>query len=167
MKKVLIGSDHAGFELKNALAHWLGELGYPVEDKGAHQNDPDDDYPDFIFPVARAVSEDPESRVGIVIGGSGQGEAMAANRIKGVRAALFYGACLPVQPIHVGGQKSQDPYDILRLTRQHNNSNVLSLGARFLSPEEAKTAVKIWLETPFGGEERHARRLRKLAELGN
>ena len=116
---IFLGTDHAGFELKEAIKAHLDSSGYEVEDLGAHWFDGDDDYPDFIFPCARAVAADPESR-GIILGGSGQGEAMAANRIKGVRAAVYYGS----------------ERQIARLSREHNNANVLSLGARFISEQE-------------------------------
>jgi len=144
--KIYIGSDHAGYELKEILKKYLLDLGYKVEDKGAFEYDKDDDYPDFIFPVAQAVAADPENLRGIIIGKSGQGEAMAANRIKGVRAALWYGGT----------------YEILRLSREHNNANILSLAAGFVSFEEAKKAVELWLNGAFTKEERHKRRINKL-----
>jgi ribose 5-phosphate isomerase B len=106
---------------------------------------PADDYPNFILPCAKKVAATPESR-GVVLGGSGQGEAMAANRIKGVRAAVYYGG----------------PMDIIKLSRLHNDANVLSLGARFVSVEEAQSALELWLKTPFSEEERHARRIQEL-----
>lgn len=165
MKKVFIGSDHVGYELKNHLITYLRELGYEVEDKGAHEYDAYDDYPDFILPVAKAVAEKPTEYSGIVIGGSGQGEAIAANRVKGVRVALFYGPCLPKQSVDISGRQSTDPYEMIRLTREHNNANVLSLGARFITQDEAKMVVKMWLEAPFTSEERHLRRIRKIDEL--
>jgi len=165
MKKIVIGSDHAGFELKAALIKYLQELGYEVEDKGAHEYDAADDYPDFIIPVAKAVAENPDEYAGIVIGGSGQGEAMAANRIKGVRAALFYGPCLPRHAVDIEGRKSEDPYEMIRLTREHNHANVLSLGMRFITEEEAKMVVKMWLEAPMTSIDRHVRRIKKIDEL--
>ena len=144
--KIYIGSDHAGFELKDTLIKYLESLGHIVEDKGAFKYDPEDDYPDFIFPVARAVSADPGS-CGIMIGGSGQGEAMAANRIRGARASVFYGGT----------------FEILKVTREHNNSNILCLGARFMDDEIAKKAVDVWLVSNFEGG-RHERRIKKLDE---
>ena len=143
--KVHIGTDHAGFALKEALKVFLEELGHEVTDHGAHELDESDDYPDFVFPVAHAVAADPDAR-GVVLGGSGTGEAIAASRVSGVRAALYYGGSL----------------DIVKLSREHNNANILSLGARFLTEDEAKEAVKIWLNTDFKGEERHVRRIEKL-----
>src|SRR5690606_16858910 len=100
----------------------------------------------------------------VIMGGSGQGEAMAANRVKGVRCTLFYGPAVARQPVDAEGRESDDPYEILRLSRQHNHANVLSLSARFLTLDEMKTAVQVWLETPYSEEDRHARRVRKLDE---
>lgn len=145
--KIYIGTDHAGFELKEKLKVFLGELGYTVEDKGAYAYDGQDDYPDFIRPVADAVAHDGQSR-GIIIGGSGQGEAMCANRVRGARAAVYYGGLV----------------DIVVLSREHNDANILSLGARFVEEEEALEVVRLWLATPFSGEERHARRIKKIDE---
>lgn len=144
--KIYLGTDHAGFALKEKLKKYLSEEGYEVEDMGAHSHNDQDDYPDFIRPVARAVASDPERSRGIVLGGSGQGEAMVANRIPNIRAAVYY-----------GGDK-----EIIVLSREHNDANILSLGARFLTDEEAKSVVKLWLETPFPGEERHRRRIDKI-----
>ncbi len=143
--KVFLGSDHAGFELKSKLSVFLKELGYEVEDFGAHLYEPLDDYPDFIRPVAEAVAKNPETR-GIILGGSGQGEAIVANRVPGVRTAVYYGGAV----------------DIAVLSREHNDANILSLGARFVEEREAKEVVRIWLETPFSGDERHVRRIKKI-----
>lgn len=146
---IYLATDHAGFELKEKLKKYIEEdLGKAVRDMGAFEIHPDDDYPDFIIPAAQKVAEDPENNRGIVLGGSGQGEAIAANKVKGVRALLYYGGSL----------------DIVKLARQHNNANVLSLGARFVSEDEAKEAVKLWLETEFEGG-RHERRVKKINEL--
>ena len=151
MKKVFIGTDHAGFELKEKLVPFLKELGYEVEDKGAFKYDENDDYPDYIKLVAQAVMEGPDSeeRKGIVLGGSGEGEEISANKIGGIRAAEYYGGNL----------------EIVKLARQHNNANVLSLGARFISEVEAKDAVKLFLQTDFSGEERHVRRINKIEPI--
>lgn len=146
--KIYIGSDHAGFELKENLIPFLKELGHEVEDRGAFAYDPDDDYPDFVKLVAEAVSGG-SGAMGIVIGGSGQGEAICANRFKNVRAFEYYAP-------------SRGETNIVEDSRSHNNSNVISLGARFLSEDEAKDAVRLWLSTPFSGEERHVRRIAKL-----
>lgn len=141
--KVYFATDHAGFELKHALVAFVrDELHLEVEDCGAFEYDANDDYPELIATAARAVQHDPMSRA-IVLGGSGQGEAMVANRYKGVRAAVFYGGTT----------------EIVKLSRQHNDANVLSIGARFLTEDEAKSAVALWLQTDFSGEERHAKRI--------
>ena len=142
--EIHIATDHAGLELKNAIRDYLKGEDHDVTDHGAHEYDAQDDYPDFIFPCARAVAADPESR-GIILGGSGQGEAMAANRIKGVRAAVYYGS----------------EREIARLSREHNNANVLSLGARFISEQEIYDIIETWLDEPFEGG-RHQRRIDKL-----
>ncbi|MAD51378.1 MAG: RpiB/LacA/LacB family sugar-phosphate isomerase [Candidatus Marinimicrobia bacterium] len=142
--KIHVATDHAGLELKNSIREYLIDEGHDVTDHGAHEYDALDDYPDFIFPCAQAVAADPESR-GIILGGSGQGEAMAANRIKGVRAAVFYNG----------------PGEIVKLSREHNNANMLSLGARFMTEDEIYDIINMWLNEPFGGG-RHQRRIDKL-----
>jgi len=154
--KIFLGTDHAGYELKEKLKDFLGDLGYDVEDRGAFELDPNDDYPDFISLVAKEVSQNPESR-GIVLGGSGQGEAICANRFPNVRASVFYGP-----PSHKPSEGQADPFEIIKLSREHNDANILSLGSRFLSEEEAKKSVKLWLETDFSGDDRHVRRIKKL-----
>jgi len=159
--KIYIGSDHAGFELKEKLKHYLIHLEHHVEDMGAFVYDRNDDYPDFVEPVARAVVSNLDS-MGIVLGGSGQGEAMCANRVDGARAAVFYGGIAPKQEIDINGRTSTDSHEILKLTRHHNNANILSLGARFFTEEEAKYAVKIFYETPFSNEERNIRRIENI-----
>ena len=142
--KIHLATDHAGLELKEKVKLYLSDLNYEVIDHGAYEYDALDDYPDFIFPCANAVSNDPESK-GIILGGSGQGEAMAANRVKGVRAAVFYNG----------------PDEIIKLSRQHNNANILSLGARFMSEEEMYKIIEVWLSTDFESG-RHQRRIEKL-----
>ena len=142
--KIHVATDHAGLDLKNAIRDYLVDKGHDVTDHGAHKYDALDDYPDFIFPCAKAVAADTESK-GIILGGSGQGEAMAANRVKGCRAAVFYNG----------------PMDIVKLSREHNNANILSLGARFMSEEEIYGVIELWLAEPFGGG-RHQRRIEKL-----
>ena len=154
--KILIGSDHAGFELKQKLIPFLTELGYEAEDKGDYNLDENDDYPDFVAPVAKEVANN-HGLKGIIIGGSGQGEAIVANRFPHIRAVVFNGQYKPPD-----GRKVPDE---IILSRQHNDANILSLGARFLSEEEAKEAVKVWLETEFSNDERHIRRLRKIDEI--
>jgi ribose 5-phosphate isomerase B len=158
--KIYIAADHAGYEFKETIKEFLVGMGHDVADKGAFTFDKDDDYPDFITPCAQAVADD-EGSFGIVLGGSGQGEAMAANRISGVRCALFYGGVLAKEAVDINGRMSDDPYEIVRMTRLHNNANMLSLSGRFTTEDEAKKAITIWLETPFHGEERHVRRTSK------
>ena len=144
-------SDHAGYELKETLINFINEKYdfLQVNDEGAFEYDKGDDYPDFIKKAARAVSADPEKSKAIMLGHSGQGEAMVANRFENVRAALYYGG----------------PEKILKLSRRHNDANVLSLGAGFLKETEAKEAVSKWLETSFSDDERHIRRITKIAEI--
>jgi len=160
MTKIFIAADHAGFALKNALIEHIRTLGYEIEDMGAHALDAEDDYPDFMTPLARQVAASPDAR-GIVVGGSGQGEAMCCNRIPGVRAAVFYGPMRVTAALDTEGGHSEDGYDAVRLPRRHNDANVLSIGARFISGNEADEAVRIFLETPFSGSPRHSRRLAK------
>jgi ribose 5-phosphate isomerase B len=158
--KIYLASDHAGLVLKRALLPHLAALGYEAADLGSREPHPDDDYPDLILPFARRVAAEPGAR-GIAFGGSGQGEAMAANRIPGVRAAVFYGPARAVRDLESEGGASEDAYDIIRLARRHNNANILSIGARFVTEADAREAVRIFLETPFSGMERHVRRLAK------
>ncbi len=155
--KVYFASDHGGFPLKEVLKPYVQSLGYEIEDMGAYTLDMNDDYPVFVQAAARKVSEDPTGSRGIVIGGSGQGEAFAANRIKGVRAVVYYG-----EPARKQTDADGKQLDMITSTREHNDSNVLSLAGRFLTEEEAKEAVRRWLVTPHGGSERHARRHRML-----
>lgn len=145
--KIYIGADHAGYELKEKLKEFLNDFGssYEIVDKGAFSLDTNDDYPDFIEPVAKAVLNEYGS-FGIILGGSGEGEAMDANRFEGVRACEYYGGNL----------------DIVKVSREHNDANIISLGARFINEDEAKEAVKIFLETKFSGDEKHIRRIKKL-----
>ncbi len=145
---IYIASDHAGFEMKKSLVSFLVESGFVVRDLGPSEFVHDDDYPDYVSLVGDRVSKENGAR-GIVIGWSGQGEAMVANRFPGVRAALFY-----------GGSKH-----ILTLSREHNDANVLSLGAHFLTTQEAKEATLLWLRTKFSGDERHVRRISKIDTL--
>ncbi len=162
---IYLGTDHAGFSLKEHIKEVLIKKGYTVEDCGAFSFNPEDDYPDFIGLAAEKVAEDPEHRRGIIFGGSGQAEMMVANKYTGVRCALFYTPAIPVSPADVTGRESTDPFEIIKLTREHNNANMLSLSARFLTEEDAVKAILLWLETPFPGDERHIRRIQKIAEL--
>lgn len=146
--KIYIGSDHAGFEMKRELISFLSGLPHESYDCGPFEYNHDDDYPDFVSLVAEKVSEDPSSK-GIIIGYSGQGEAMVANRFPKVRCAVFYGG----------------PKHVLTLSREHNDANVLSLGSNFLTIQEAKRAVELWLHTEFSGDERHIRRIEKIEKF--
>ncbi len=140
-----LATDHAGFEMKEFLKEALIELNYTVVDHGAYEYISDDDYPDYIKLAAAEVAQDPENSRAIVFGGSGQGEAMVANRFPGVRATTYY---------HF------DP-KIIKLSREHNNANILSIGARFLTNEEMIESVLFWLEIEFAGG-RHLRRIEKI-----
>lgn len=146
--KIILASDHAGFELKAVLKTFLQDLGYSVLDVGAHDLVPEDDFPVYVSAGAMKVAEDLSGQTkAIVIGGSGQGEAMMANRYPGVRAIVWY-----------GGGLSSSGLDIIKLSREHNDANVLAIGARFVTNEEAKQAVENWLSTPFSGIEKYQRR---------
>jgi ribose 5-phosphate isomerase B len=139
--KIAIGSDHAGFRYKERIKQFLSELGHEVTDFGTHSEDPVD-YPLFIRPVAEAVARGEHER-GVVLGGSGNGEAMAANRVKTIRCALCWNT------------------ESARLARQHNDANMISLGQRMISEEDALEIVRVWLETGFEGG-RHIRRIQLL-----
>ncbi len=147
--KILLAADHAGFEHKEALKEWLRAEGHQVQDEGAFVLNPGDDYPDFIRMVAKQVSSEPDGLRGVIFGASGEGEAMTANRYANVRATVYY-----------GGNS-----EIIKLSREHNNANILSIGARFVTVEEVKEVVKLWLETPFSGDDRHIRRILKIDNL--
>lgn len=142
--RVYLGSDHAGFELKGRLIAALSEDGHEAVDVGPHAYDPDDDYPAYCLATAAAVVADPGT-LGVVIGGSGNGEQIAANKVPGVRAALAWSV------------------ETASLSREHNDANVVGLGARQLSTEQAVTIVGTFVRTPFAGGDRHARRLAQLA----
>jgi ribose 5-phosphate isomerase B len=152
--KVLFASDHAGFALKEILIAYVQGLGYETKDLGATVYEESDDYSDYISQAAELVSNNPTKLCAVVLGGSGQGEAMVANRFPHVRATVFYGEPRPKDGHAVP--------DVISLSREHNDANVLSLGARFLSAEEAQQAIKKWLETTFLGDERHVRRIKKI-----
>lgn len=146
--KIYLGADHRGFDLKGKIKELLIAQGHAVEDCGNTVSDPKDDYPDFVRPVAEKVAADPENSRGIIFGYSGQGEAMVANRVKNVRAAVY--VC--------------GPDEVIILSRQHNNANVLSFGVGFVSEEDAKRLVLLWLGTEFSKDERHIRRLEKMEQ---
>jgi ribose 5-phosphate isomerase B len=162
--KIALSTDHAGFEALQQLKLFIESLGHECVDYGPKQLDMDDDYPDFMFPAAHAVANG-ACDVAVILGGSGQGEAMAANRVKGVRCGLFYGPAIAKTSIDAEGNQSDDPYEILRLNRQHNHANALSLSGRFLTIDQMKEAVQVWLNTPYDDAERHSRRVKKLDEL--
>ncbi len=158
--KVYLATDHGGFDLKNKLVEYVKSLGYEAEDCGAFVNDSNDDYPALIAAAAHKLSEDSlagKDSKGIVIGASGQGEAMVANRFKGVRCALYYGPAAKEQK-----DMSGKSLDMLASSREHNNANCISIGARFISEDEVKDAIKKWLAIPFPGEARHARRIEQI-----
>ena len=150
--RVYLGSDHAGYELKTRLVEFVGALGHEAVDCGPASYDPDDDYPPYCFATAERVVADPGS-LGVVVGGSGNGEQIAANKVRGARAALAWSE------------------ETARLAREHNDANVVSVGARMHSPEAACRFVEVFLATPFSQGERHARRIVMLAgyeaEAGN
>jgi len=150
--KIYFATDHAGFDMKEEiLAYVRDELGYNVQDCGAFEFNVQDDYPEFMHCAAEGVSNDPENARAIIFGGSGQGEAMVANRHGGVRATTYYHHNL----------------DIIKLSREHNNANVLSIGARFIILDEAKEAVRLWLRAEYVSVDRHERRIQKIDILGS
>lgn len=157
MEKIFIAADHAGFELKCELMPFIRDLGYEVVDYGATEFNAEDDYPDFVVPLARDISKSGGTQKGIIIGGSGQGEAIAANRFPHVRAVVFNGQYKPADDRVI-------PHEIIT-SREHNDANILSLGARFLSEKDAKDAVEVWLTTKFTGDDRHERRIKKIEDF--
>ncbi len=162
---VALSTDHAGFDAVRKLAEFLELNGYRCKSFAPTEMNSDDDYPDFIRPAAEAVASG-ECERGIIMGGSGQGEAMVANRVRGVRCAVYYGPAHAVAPLDTGGTQATDFFEILRLSRQHNDANMISFGARFVNQESLEQAVLLWLKTPFSGEERHVRRIQKI-DTGN
>jgi ribose 5-phosphate isomerase B len=147
--RVHLGSDHAGLELKEHLLNWLADHGYEVVDHGPFVYDAEDDYPVFCLRAADGVAadlQDGTQALGVVIGGSGNGEAIAANKVKGIRAALAWSEETAV------------------LAREHNDANVVSVGGRMHALEDMTRFVEVFLETPFTGEERHSRRIEMLTD---
>lgn len=144
--EIFIGADHNGYKLKGELASWLEEQGHAVTDVGAHELDSTDDYPDYGIKVARAVAENPDDRVGLLLCGSGVGMAVTADKVQGIRAALIH-----------------DP-EIAAAARRDDAINILALGASYISVTEAKQVIEQWLATPFSGEERHKRRIKKIED---
>ena len=143
-----IGSDHAGLELKTELIAHLVNSGHDVTDHGPYEYDALDDYPDFCIPAAQAVAKDPTS-LGVVIGGSGNGEQISANKVSGIRAVLAWSI------------------ETAKLGKEHNNANVISVGQRQHSAQEVKDFIDTFIATPFPGDERHARRIAKIAAFEN
>jgi ribose 5-phosphate isomerase B len=141
-----IGSDHAGLELKNELLAHLVNNGHDVTDHGPYEYDALDDYPDFCIPAAQAVSKDPAS-LGVVIGGSGNGEQVSANKVKGIRAVLAWSI------------------ETAKLGKEHNNANVVSIGGRMHSIDQCKEIIDAFIATPFSNDERHIRRIDKIAKF--
>lgn len=145
---IYLASDHGGFELKEQIKDWLTDNNYQYEDLGAKSLDPGDDYPDYVIPLAKMIAHHPHD-LGIILGRSGNGEAITANKVKGVRAAVCFNEKM--------AEKARDS----------NDANILSLGADYLSIESALKIVKTFLETSFSKAERHTRRLNKIEELEN
>ncbi len=147
MKQIIfLASDHAGFKLKEKIKHYLCKNKFTIVDFGDFSPGKKDDYPDFVIPLAEEVSKS-SKYLGIVLGGSGQGEAIAANKVKGARAIVIYAP----------NRK------IAKLSKEHNNANILSLGARFLTEKQAIQVIEPWLKTKFTNDKRHIRRLKKIA----
>jgi len=147
--KIHIATDHAGLEFKDKLVEHLAQQGYDVTDHGAHEYDPQDDYPGFVISAAEAVARDQQDGVdalGVVFGGSGNGEQIAANKVRGIRAALVWNE------------------DTARLARQHNDANVISVGMRQHDEAEAQRLIEIFLNEPYAADERHVRRLSQIAD---
>ena len=154
--KIFIGTDHAGFVLKEKLFEFLKGQGHEIVDKGAYEYNEGDDYPDFVIPVAKEVSKNPDTVRGIILGATGEGEAICANKFPYVRAVVYYGESQCVV---------DDEADVIVRSRDHNNSNILSLGARYLTEEVMLSAVTLWLKTPYSQGERHIRRLGKIDQI--
>lgn len=154
--KIFVGTDHAGFGLKEKLVTSLKLQGHEVIDKGAYEYNEHDDYPDFVIPVAREVSKDPYNARGIILGATGQGEAIAANKFPHVRAIVYYGEAKAVV---------DDEANIIVRSREHNDANILSLGARYLTEEGMVNTVTLWLNTRYSEDERHVRRLSKIDKI--
>lgn len=147
--KILLAADHAGFALKNKVKEYLTNEGFTVEDMGAHVLVPDDNYPEIMLPVAMRIVSATDDTKAIIFGKSGNGEAVICNRLPGVRAAVYHGKNL----------------EIVRLSRQHNDANILSIGAGFVEEEEAIEAVRVWISTPFSNEEKHVKRIEMLDNI--
>ena len=147
--KIYFASDHAGFELKNMLVEFVRTQGFDAVDVGPLEYEQNDDYPDTVSKAAELISKNPGEDMAVVIGGSGQGEAMVCNRYPNVRAAVYYGG----------------PAEIVTLSRAHNNANILSIGARFIDHSTIAETVRQWLLGRFSNDSRHVRRIKKIDEL--
>lgn len=145
---IILAADHAGFEMKEHVKKFLQKKGYEVEDCGAYTYDTEDDYPEFMLKAAKKVALNKESKA-IIFGGSGQGEAIVANKVKGIRAVVY----------------NYSNLDIIRLSREHNDSNILSIGERFITKEQAVKAVNLWLNTSFSNEAKHKRRISQIEKI--
>ena len=146
---IYLATDHAGYPHKDAVKEWLLSEGFTVKDCGAYEYDSQDDFTDFISQAAKAVSKDPENSRAVIFGGSGQGEAILANRFPRVRAAVYYGG----------------PTEIVELSRKHNDANILSIGARFVEVDETKAAIWQWLQTEVLPDKKYHRRNSKIADI--
>lgn len=146
---IYLGADHGGFNIKEEIKRHLKEWGYTFEDLGAHAFDPNDDYPKFASATAAKVAEKPYVHRGILFCRSGVGMDIAANKIRGIRCAQVFTP------------------EMARKSREHNNTNILSIATDYLTPEQIREIVRMWLKTPFSGEERHARRLKQIENLEN
>src|SRR3989344_7511753 len=152
--KIYLGTDHTGFGFKEKIISFLKGQGHEIIDKGAYEYNERDDYPDFVIPVAKEVSHNPDNVRGVILGATGQAEAFTANKFPHVRAVVYYGKSECVV---------DDEADVIVRSREHHNANILSLGARYFTPEEMLSAVNLWLSTPYNsGDERHVRRLGKI-----
>ncbi|MDA1168810.1 MAG: RpiB/LacA/LacB family sugar-phosphate isomerase [bacterium] len=145
--EIYIGADHRGFRMKNDLLLWFHNHGYQVTDIGGHKEDPEDNYPEYAELLAEAVAQDPENRRGILLCGSGAGMAIAANKVKGIRAALIHDA------------------RIAKSARNDDNINVLALGADFVSSDTAEQVIQAFLKTPFSGADKHVKRIGQIAKM--
>lgn len=146
--KIFLAADHAGFEMKEFVRKSLEKNGYKFEDCGTYKYNVEDDYPEFMLKAAKKVASNKDSK-GVIFGGSGQGEAIVANKVKGIRAVVY----------------NCNNLGLIKLSRTHNDSNVLSIGARFIAKGHAAEAVRLWLKTNFSDEERHNRRIRQILDM--
>lgn len=163
---IALAGDHTGFEQLKELQNYLESLGHTCRNFGPDSYNPDDDYPIFVKRACEAVARNEYDRA-IILGGSGQGEAMVANRIKGIRCTVFYGPVVPLRTVDVNGRQSRDPFEIIKLSREHNDANVLSIADRFVTLADMKHIVKSWIALPFSNDPRHVRRVKQIDESDN